>query len=378
MKNEKFGNSLIAMMVALSTFNGVMANDESYVGNNPIDINGYYKEPAPVTDQELEKVKKELDHQKQTIVLNKEKTKKYKELGKTTEKLADATEELIEERNDSQAEIEKYNKKISCLMGESNGPDCDEFVKNNDKVVAVQEVSTNQAAPVVIEEQVVVKAKKSNQIKVLPFAGLTTFNGQVENLESELSLGLRVESDINSRFSIGMGLGYTSMKTTDFGGVTPYFSYSFYNMYNNFYNGREIQYNNLKVDLYSKFFITRGERFRPYLGLGAAYNRTNLKYSNNNAFDQFNFNSFAYQFGNEELTTSMISMQLQGGSEIIFTDTIGMNLEIQYSKGIGNGFNTSNGLNATYAPDQKRLQDLNNEIGDADIISVFAGMLIVF
>ena len=366
------------MLMTVSSFNAAIANDESYINSEPIDINGYVKEPVATTDQELEKVNRELEVQKQTIQLNKQKSKKYKELGKTTEKLADVTEEMIEERKDSQAEIEKYNKKISCLMGEISGEECDEFTGN--KKVQVDQVQVAQAAPVIQEEVKTEANSDKNNIKVMPYVGLTTFNGEVESLEAEVSMGLRVESDLNQRFSIGMGLNYTTLNTTDFGSNNNYMNGGFYNVYANFYNGREINYKNLQFDIYSKFFITKGERFRPYVGGGVAYNRSTIEYNDNRNLNPYSYgyNAYNYQFGNEEVISSSMSVQLQGGTEIIFTDTIGVNLELQYRKGLGSELNTQNGLNAFMAPDQQRLQDLNSEINQADVLSVFAGMLVLF
>jgi opacity protein-like surface antigen len=379
MRNQKFGKTFLAMLVALSTFNGAIANDESYLSNDPIDINGYVKEPAPATDQELEKVQRELESQKQTIQLNKTKAKRYKELGRTTEKLADATEELIEERNESQEEIDRYNKKISCLMGEIKGPECDEFVKNRDKQDEVSLAQAAPAKPAVVEEKAPAP-KDPAAIKVLPYMGLTTFNGERENLEAEIATGVRVESDVSERFSIGMGLNYTTMKTTDFGSRNNYFTPGFNSVYNNYYNGREISYKNLQVDIYSKFFITKGERFRPYIGGGVAYNRTTMEYTDNRSLNPFSYGygAYGYQFGEEELTTSNLTAQIQAGTEVVFTDNIGLNLELQYTRGLGSGFNTENGMNAFYAPDQQRLEDLNNEIREANILSVFAGLLVLF
>jgi hypothetical protein len=382
MRKQKFSKTFLALLVAANTFSGAMsgaiANDESYINSDPIDINGYVKEPVEATDQELEKVNRELEVQKQTIQLNKKKSKKYKELGRTTEKLADATEELIEERNESQEEIDRYNKKISCLMGEISGEECDEFTGK--KSQKVDEVKIAQAAPVVTQEVKTEAKSTDGDIKVMPYAGLTTFNGEVESLEAEVSMGLRVESDLNKRFSIGMGINYTTMNTTDFGSNNSYFNGGFYNVYRNFYNGREISYKNMQIDIYSKFFITKGERFRPYVGGGIAYNRSTMEYSDNRSLNPYSYgyNAYNYQFGNEEVLSSSMSLQLQGGTEVIFTDTIGVNFELQYRKGLGSGVNTQNGLNAFIAPDQQRLQDLNSEINQADILSVYAGMIVLF
>jgi hypothetical protein len=80
----------------MATFSGAMANDEQYLNSDPININGYVQDDAPVSDAELETVKHELQKQKTAIIVNKQKKKKYNELSRSTEKLADVTEDMIE------------------------------------------------------------------------------------------------------------------------------------------------------------------------------------------------------------------------------------------------------------------------------------------
>ena len=114
MKTKSALKLILGLSVISSSFVGAFAND-SVLNSDPIDINGYVSE-APVSDNELEKVRGELRRQKQTIQINKEKSKKYKELGRTTEKLADVTESMIEERSEATSTIDRYNKKIDVFI----------------------------------------------------------------------------------------------------------------------------------------------------------------------------------------------------------------------------------------------------------------------
>ena len=81
------------------------------------------------------------------------------------------------------------------------------------------------------------------------------------------------------------------------------------------------------------------------------------------------------RFGDEEVISSHVKAQLVGGSEVIFTKNIGMNLELQYARGLGGNLSSES---ATSGPDQRRLEELNNELISANMFSVFAGMLFQF
>lgn len=362
---------LLGLAVISSSFVGAIAND-AVLNSDPIDINGYVSEP-PATDHELEKVKNELRVQRNAIKINKEKSKTYEKLGRSTEKLAEVTEEMIEERKESQDTIAKYNKKIECLMQEDPGSDCDEYVKRKE-----DKVSMGMAAPQKVEANVETNAEPQlgDTIKILPYFGVVSIQSENEDLEANLSAGLKVESDITSRFSVGLGFNYMTLKTTDFqngfAGYTPSFQRGYSQAYG---AGREIEYTNMNFDMYSKYFITKTSRFRPYIGAGIAYNRTSAKYAQNNTINlQNGLNS--YQFGDEEITANNISARLMGGSEILFTKNIGMNLELQYNKGLGDSF--GNQEQRVESPDQRRLRELTDEINNAHIFSMYAGVLVLF
>jgi len=365
-------HSVFALALAACTLTGAYANDQ-ILNSDPINVSGYVSEPQ-ATDHELETVRNELSKQKRAIQVNKEKAKTYNKLGRSTEKLADATEDLIEERNDSQAVIDRYNKKIECLMEENPGKDCDEYVKRKDEVKVVQAAPINNTAVIVNNDS---GYSMTENIKAMPYVGLASFQSENENLEASISAGIRVESDITSRISIGMGFNYTGMKTLDginsYANNGGYYGPGYYNQYGQ--NGREIEYTNYNFDLVGKFFITKTSRFRPYVGAGLGYNRTTMNYTNNQNYNS-NFNGFNNQFGNEELVTSNINAQLLLGSEITFTKTIGANFEFGYKKGVGSSFSTDNQRANSF--DQQRLQNLNDELASANIFSINAGMVIYF
>ena len=377
MKTQKSMLSKGVLLLAMScaTFSGAIANEEQYLNNDPININGYVQEEAVVTDAELENVKGELRKQKTAIVVNKEKKKKYNQLSKSTEKLADVTEEMIEERKESRESIDKFNKKIDCLMAEGFKEGCEEHVKAPKEDIVV----VTQAAPVVVAPiETAPKSTFGSSVKVLPYTGLTTFMSENEDLEAGLVGGLRVESNINSRFSVGIGFNYTTFKTEDFGG-SNYISNNYAPYYNSYYNGRDIEYKNMNFDMYAKYFLVENNMFRPYLGAGLGYNRTTMEYSNNDAASSsYNGQYYGYQFGTEEVKSSNVNIELMLGSEVKFTESFGANLELSYLRGIGSNISSENGMNSYQAPDQRRLEDLSGELGEANIVSLFVGLLVEF
>lgn len=383
------------LLLGTTSLSQAQANDEQYLSSDPININGYVKEDLPPpTDAELESIKGELNKQRNAIVVTKEKKKKYDELSDSTEKLSEEMEDLIAERKEAQKKIDKYNKKIDCLTATGYKPGCDDYVKP-----PVQDkVSVQRAAPVQKVEMTPAVKKQDDsfgsEIKILPYTGLTTFMSENNNLESNIGAGIKVETNVDSRFSVGLGFNYTTMNTEDYGNNYGYMNSNYFGYYNSFYGaggnafgGRNIEYRNMNFNIYGKFFFLKNERFRPYAGAGIGYNRSTMRYSNNNAASSsfggygYGFNNsgyYGYNFGNEEVITSSVNAELMVGSEIVFTKMFGLNLELSYMRGLGSNLSTENGIDPFYAPDQQRLRDLSDELSSANIISLFAGMLVQF
>jgi hypothetical protein len=366
--------NLLALMVTLSFANVYAQSEEQVLNSDPIDVDGYMQEKA-VTDGELEQIKGEIRKQKSEVVLNKEKTKGFKELSRTTEKLSETTEEYIDEKKTAQKDIAEYNAKIKCLMDQNPGKECDKYVRNRNQ--QSDSVSTAQAAPTATsaaDSPVIASNGAFETIKLLAFAGGTQYNGDIEQLEAEVAAGLRLESNITSRFSMGIGLNFAQLKTNDFAN-SMFNNQSWYNGYMNNYGGREIQYRSMGVDLYGKFFITKSERFRPYIGAGLGYSRANMSYTNNDTYtDPLTSN----QFGNENYQTSYATGTIMGGSEIMITRGFGLNIEAAYSSGLGTSLNSRASRSFTNSPDQMRLRELGTEIINANALSIFAGAIVAF
>lgn len=379
MKTKKMMGAFAVLSLSLSFASVSQANDHQYLNSDPIDINGYVQAEVEPTDQELENVKGQLNFAKKQSKLNKTKAKKYQKLADETEKLSETSEELIRERAQAQKDIAEYQKKIDCLMGRDSGPECDKFQKNRR-----DEVRYAQAAPtqnVVVEEVAPARRGGDNfgeTIKVVPYTGYTNFVTDNESLEAGINAGIQLESNISSRFSVGMGVLYTTFATNDYGGTGNYYGSNF-NYYNSQYGSREIEYSNINFDVYSKFYLLKNARFRPYVGAGIGYNRTTMEYADSDRSRRDPFMNDNYYFGNEEVTASSMSAEIMAGSEVVFTESIGMLLEMNYTRGFG-GRISQNGTTygSYYAPDQERLEDLAAELQEANILSLYAGMLIQF
>ena len=384
-------NKALTLAVLSSLSFGAVAQDDSVLNSAPIDVDGYLHEKQ-VTDGELEAIRNEHNKQKTSTVLNKEKSKEYDKLAGQTEKLLESQDAYIDSKIESQKTIKEFNRKsaenekrLKCLLEESKSPDCAKWVKNRkqDEVVEDQ-VEVAQAAPVAQPVPQVVVApvpapseptwRPFEEIKLMPYVGATSYSGDAEKLETEFAGGLNLESNIDERFSMGVGMNYSQFTTNDFGSGNsynqPYYGTGYYGMYGS--QGRDISFNNIGFNVYTKLFITRGERFRPYLGAGLGYNRLSLEYRDNAAYS-FGSNNF----GKEELTSSYATASFKAGSDIMITRRVGLNMEFQYTRGFGGG-NKDNGVNPYNAPDQRRLQELADDIISSNALSIFGGVLVIF
>lgn len=378
----------LMVLAALLSMTTAYANEEQVLNSAPINVDGYLEE-KPVTDGELESIRSELNKQKMGTQLNKEKAKDLGKLTNQTEKLLDSQDEYIDQKIESTQAIKEFNKKyeegqrkLKCIMEELDTEECEPYKSKyasnkNAEPQVEQQVQVQQAAPVVSTAEVAPVATGANAfevIKLLPYAGATTFSGEVESLETELTAGMRLESNITTRFSMGVGFNYNSMKTNDFANGSDYMSQYYYGQFGN--QGREIQYRSMGIDIYGKFFITQGERFRPYIGAGLGYNRATMKYNDNNNFIDPTYNNYAY--GSEEYNTSFVTGQMMLGSEIMVTTGFGINIEAQYATGLGDSMSSKSAKNGGTSPDQRRLRDLGDEIINSNQLSIFLGGVVKF
>jgi opacity protein-like surface antigen len=254
---------------------------------------------------------------------------------------------------------------------------------NEDKVQVVQAAPVAPqpvvvAAPAPIIERIIeVKEEKIPEIKkskVIPYLGAQSIKGDKIDFESKLNIGANLETMISNQFSVGLGVGYTSLDITD---VANDFvnSGSVYNptYYNSFGTGRKMSSTKITIEANSKYFLTVESRIKPFVGAGVSYNRSNLKYDDNgNGVSQNGVN-----FGNEGYSSTAMGATAKLGAEVDFNETVGLNIDLSFTKTLSSGISsTANTSNNN--PDQGRLQNVTKSMEDSDITSIQAGLVVRF
>lgn len=301
-------------------------------------------------------------------------------LKRRREKLEERNKQMVEKKIEDirvKQEIALTNKLQSAFNAGLNN-------LNEDKV------QTTQAAPVapapapvapapVIETRIVeVPApveKVEKKSKVIPSLGITNIKGDRIDLQSNVTFGVNAETMLTSQISAGLGLNYATMDLTDVAneyvnsGYGTYYNTGYYGTYG---AGRAMKFSKLTIEATGKFFFTEDSRFKPYAGAGLSFNRTGLKYDNTSSYSYNGVN-----FGSEELSSSALAGSAKLGAEFDISETIGLNVDLSYTKNITSGISKSAGTVSTN-PDQGRLENISKEIEDGDVTAVQAGLVIRF
>ncbi len=365
--------------------------------DRPLNIDGEVAQEQPATDSELNFINNELKKQKTQIYLNKEKSKGYKNLQNTTETLVGATEDYVTERKSSEAKIKEYNKQIKCLLDENAGdPDC---AKDEPVVVApkpkviVQKVEVVQAAPAQVSVEEISNSEEFSfidSLKILPDVGVRVYSsGQYyRDLESTPAFGLKIESELNRRVSIGLGFSYHKIRflndnySNDIGsfGYGAHSGGNFGDQYNNNYIdsfgnvGRSIKMDSFGTELYGKFYLLRSTRLRPFIGVGTNVNRLKVTYDDSFA-DNFDYGNDTYYFGGENHSTWTLGGNLKGGVEFSFTKNIGLFIEGSFNK----GFTSFGGSNLRdFYGDEVILREISNDFAKSSSFGINIGGAITF
>ena len=239
-------------------------------------------------------------------------------------------------------------------------------------VVAAPVIPVVETKLVEVKEEPVKEVKKS---KVIPYLGAETIKGDKIDFESKLNIGINLESMIFPQLSVGVGVGYTSLDITDvandFLSSGSVFNPTYYNSFGA--NGRKMSSTKLTLEANSKFFLTVESKIKPFVGAALSYNRSNLKYDD--AGNGYNYNGV--DLGNEGYSSTAMGATAKLGAEVDFTDTVGLNLDLSYTKTLSSGLSsTANTTNSN--PDQLRLQNITKSMEDSDITSIQAGLVVRF
>jgi outer membrane protein W len=362
MKTQK--SKLWAMMLllamgslapAVNAQDDLLSDTDSVLNSEQIPVDGVYEtKPQPTAADRIEKMRKQLEEKNEQMVNKKIEDIRMREEVKLAKKLQKAFQGGLQN---------------------------------------LDTVSTVQAAPAIVKVEApkpVVK-KAENKTKVIPTAGILNVTGEGVDFDADVNAGLSIENMVHPRVSVGLGFSMTTMKITDvantyntsvYNGYNGIYNYNTYNTYQNGYlsgyqslygQGREMSYRRMGVELNSKFFLTVDTTIRPYLGLGVAYNKANLRYEDNQSYSYD-----TYSFGNEEFSSNYVSGTALVGAEVNFSNTIGMVLDFRYSSALTTGYDKNENLGYATHPDQQRLANVGGRIEDAEHMSLNAGLMIKF
>jgi len=234
-------------------------------------------------------------------------------------------------------------------------------------------------APVVetrIVEERIEPVKEIKKSKLIPYLGAAALKGDQIDFESKLNMGLNLETMVMSQLSVGVGVGYTTLDITD--EANRFINYGNYGSYGSGYGsafgqGRKMSSSKLSIEANGKFFLTSEARIKPFIGAAISYNRSNLKYEDNG-------NGYNYQsvnFGNEGFSSTSMGATAKLGAEVDFNDTVGLNIDLSYSKTISSGI-SSTANTTTINPDQVRLQNITKSMEESDVTAIQGGLIVRF
>lgn len=329
------------------------AEADQILNSEQIDIDGSFHRKSEADKQADQR--RNLEKENENLVRKKIEDIRMEEERRMTERLKDAFNNGLGKMNNEQT--------------------------SQDSVAVVQASTQKVEAPLPVENKD--SFSQLGKIKVIPNVGVLNIQGDGIDFESKVSGGVNIESMVSNRFSFGVGINYSTLTATDLDSVNNNGLYNGNIGYNNWYSntydqGREMNYKHLLLELNSKFFLVAESRVRPYVGLGIGYNRTNLKYTDKGQMNTYQYNGSGVQYGNEAYTSNYVSGSALLGSEISFSQMIGMNLELSYSRGLTGGFGAKNEADMNVNDDQRKLDNVGTAIEDSSFIAVKAGILIAF
>lgn len=316
----------------------LMDDTQTVLESEEIDIEGQFNRPSPA--DRIEKMRKKLEQQNEQMVQKK----------------------IEEKRIQSEMELMKdLQKKFKQQQADGD------------------EIQVRQAAP----ERVVIAAPpaepkaEAKKNRITPYAGLTRFNDAcLDGCESSVHAGLNFDTMVSERFSVGIGLGVTTMSIVD---TANTFGQTYYNgQFNYNTSGDEIDYSRVGLDINSKFYFTVETKLRPFIGLGLGYERASLKYAKKSS--QFQTFNNSQNLGDDSVTGSSVSGQGILGAELLLSDNIGVQLDFRFKQNLTNGFNSENrSNNSTFVNfNQVVLNNLGAEIQDSSEAQVNLGLSIGF
>lgn len=349
MKTTTHKLQVLAMLLGLGLSSQVFAQSadiledtDAILNSDQIDIDGAFEQPRESAAQRIEKMRKQLEKKNEEMVSKKIEDMRIKEEQKLAKKLQKAF--------------------------------------NGGNLGNVDTVSTTQAAPAqVVAPAPVVEEKKeeAKRNKIIPVVGVTSFSSETIEFESKINAGIMAESLLTDRIAMGVGLVYSTMDVS-IGNGSYYNGNPYYN--NNAFNNRQMNYTNFNIEANSKFFITGiDSKFRPYVGAALGYNRSKLKFDNENNNNNYYNNQYNNYNNADGVTGSNVNGSILGGVEVAFGDTIGLTLDARYTRALTSGFDKENiNNNNQQSQDEIILNSYGSEIEDANQLSFGLGLVVKF
>lgn len=337
-KGHQFKAAFLVMVLGTMAPYAVFSQDallddaNQVFNSDQIDIDGDYSQPRVSAADKMEKMRKKLEQQNEDMV----------------------------------------NKKIEDIRTRNEQKLAKDLQKAFHGGALTDSVSTSHAAVVKAPAPVIESQSSGRSNRVIPKFGITNYDGEQNSLESNISFGVNVETDVHDRIAIGIGVQYNSFDLT-----VDNNNYNYY--YNSVNNDVEMGYSHLNIELNSKFYLTSPDsKIRPYAGAGVGYNRSSLKY-NDGGNNNFNYNYYNYNYNVEDVNSSFVSASGALGAEMGFSDSFGAVLEFRYNKSLSNITNSNrNNNNYFNNQEQRRLDDTNDDIQNSSQFAINAGFMIKF
>lgn len=347
--------SAISAPTMLLAQDDLLTESQSVLNAEQIDIDADYEAPEQPTAQEIiEEARK------------KSEMKNVKKIAKKIENLKVPTAQV---KQITDQESSSLSDRISGIFGSS------QTTTAVATAAATDTVTVKQAAPVtqVIEQAPEVKKPVvMDSIRVIPTAGIMNIQGSNISLESKYSMGLSVETMVTPHIAVGLGIGYSGLDLVD---VKQAWEGSTIGSYS------ELEYKQLDLRVNTKFFFVAEGRFKPYAGVGLAYNRATINYTG----ESNEYNNSTWWYGStstqsnlpieEEFNSSFVSASVALGAELKFTKNVGVMVEGSYSRSLTGALASESVLKTDK---QARLDVLGDAITESDIFALNAGLLVTF
>ncbi|MBT3586068.1 MAG: outer membrane beta-barrel protein [Halobacteriovoraceae bacterium] len=228
------------------------------------------------------------------------------------------------------------------------------------------------------------KSKLIKRIKVIPYAGVANFSAENESYEAKINTGVNVELELSPRLAVGAGVDYSALDRED----TLSAVQAPLNGFQQINQVEEFGYKRINLNVNAKYFFLQGKRIRPFVGAALGFNRSTVK------FDQKATevaNPFAFNPGTPNQLNEVNSSNMTGsaiiGAEMALNKSIGVNLNLKYTKALSNGYQehsevvsktTADGFSRNLNYDEQRLNKVGFELEDASVASINAGLIIRF